>query len=61
METRLWAGQPAISSRKGQCPDRLWGHPASYPVGSGTVTPRVKRPGREADHTPPPSSEVKNA
>jgi hypothetical protein len=25
------------------------------------VTPEVKRPPREADHSPPPSSEVKNA
>jgi len=24
-------------------------------------TPEVKRPGREADHTPPPTADVKNA
>jgi hypothetical protein len=31
-------------------------HPASYPMGA-----RVSFPGREADHTPPFSAEVKNA
>jgi hypothetical protein len=27
---------------------------------SGTLTPEVKRPGREADHSPPSSAEVHN-
>jgi hypothetical protein len=27
----------------------------------GTLSPRVKRPGREADHSPPSSAEVMNA
>jgi hypothetical protein len=36
-------------------------HPASYPVGSRDPSPGVKRPGREADHSPPSSAEVKNA
>jgi hypothetical protein len=39
------------------------GHPASYPVatggGGGGISPGVKRPGREADHSPPTSAEVK--
>jgi len=35
-------------------------HPASYPVGAGGSFPEIKRPGREADHSPPSSSEVKN-
>jgi hypothetical protein len=35
--------------------------PVSYPVGSGGSFPGVKRPGREADHSPPSSAEVKNA
>jgi hypothetical protein len=30
--------------------------PYRYPMGTG-----VKRPGREADHSPPSSAEVKNA
>jgi hypothetical protein len=34
-------------------------HPASYPVGTGSSFPGVKRPGREADHSPPSSTEVK--
>jgi hypothetical protein len=41
-------------------PDRLWGpHPASYPMGTGALSPELKRPGREADHSPPTSAEVK--
>jgi hypothetical protein len=35
-------------------------HPASYPVGTGADFPEIKRPGREADHSPPSSAEVKN-
>jgi hypothetical protein len=34
-------------------------HPASYPMGTGAVSLKVKRPGREADHSPPSSAEVK--
>jgi hypothetical protein len=34
-------------------------HPASYPVGNKGSFPGVKRPGREADHLPPSSAEVK--
>jgi len=33
-------------------------HPASYAMDTGTF-PGVKRPGRAADHPPPPSAEVK--
>jgi hypothetical protein len=36
-------------------------HPASYPMGTGGSFLGVKRPGREADHSPPYSAEVKNA
>jgi hypothetical protein len=35
-------------------------HPASYAMGTGDDFPWVKRPGREADHSPPSSAEVKN-
>jgi hypothetical protein len=35
-------------------------HPASYPMDTGGSFPGVKRPGREADHSPPSSAEVKN-
>jgi hypothetical protein len=34
-------------------------HPASYPVGTGRSLSGVKRLGREADHSPPTSAEVK--
>jgi hypothetical protein len=36
-------------------------HPASYPMGTGTLSLGVKRPGCEADHSLPSSAEVKNA
>jgi hypothetical protein len=35
-------------------------HPTSYPMGMGALFPGVKRPGREADRSPPASAEVKN-
>jgi hypothetical protein len=36
-------------------------HPASYPLGAGSLSLGIKRPGREADHSLPSSSKVKNA
>jgi hypothetical protein len=33
-------------------------HPASYPIGTEAVSLGVKRPEREADHSPPSSAEV---
>jgi hypothetical protein len=36
-------------------------HPASYSMGTRDSFPGVKRSGREADHSPPYSAEVKNA
>jgi hypothetical protein len=36
-------------------------HSASYPMGTRGSFSGVKRPGREADHSPPSSAEVKNA
>jgi hypothetical protein len=36
-------------------------HPASYLMGTGSSFPGGKeRPGRDADHSPPSSTEVKN-
>jgi hypothetical protein len=35
-------------------------HPASYPMGNGDEFPEAKRQGREADHSPPSSVEVKD-
>jgi hypothetical protein len=40
-------------------PDRLWSPPTSYPMGTGGSFSGVKRPGREVDHKPPASAEVK--
>jgi hypothetical protein len=34
-------------------------HPISYKMGTGSSFPGVKRQGREADHSPPTSAEVK--
>jgi hypothetical protein len=34
-------------------------HPTSYPVVTGSLSPGVKRPGCEADHSPPSSAQVK--
>jgi hypothetical protein len=35
-------------------------HTASYPMGTGVLSPEVKRPGHEVDHSPASSAEVKN-
>jgi hypothetical protein len=35
-------------------------HPASYTMGNGDSLPTVKRQGREADHSPSSTAEVKN-
>jgi hypothetical protein len=35
-------------------------HPASYTMGTGAISPVIKRLGSEADHSTPPSTEVKN-
>jgi hypothetical protein len=34
-------------------------HPTSYPMEPGALSLGVKRPGREADHSPPSRAEVK--
>jgi len=36
-------------------------HLASFPRGTGALSPGVKRPGHEANNSPSPSAEVKNA
>jgi hypothetical protein len=58
----LGAGNPGFESRQGQDFSLLHSvrtgsgaYAASYPTGTG-----VKRQGREADHSPPSSAEVKN-
>jgi hypothetical protein len=34
-------------------------HQVSYPMDTGALSPGVKWPGRDADHSPPSSAEVK--
>jgi hypothetical protein len=34
------------------------GHPPTYPMGNGALSPGIKRPGREADNLFPTSAEV---
>jgi hypothetical protein len=41
-------------------PDQLGAYSASYPMSPGSSFFGVKRPGRETDHSPPSSAEVKN-
>jgi len=36
-------------------------HPACYPLGTGALSRGVRRPGRDADHSPPSSAKIKNA
>jgi hypothetical protein len=40
-------------------PDRFWGPPSLLSNGYGAPSPGVERPGREADHSPPTSAEIK--
>jgi hypothetical protein len=44
-----------------QRPDWLWSPPSLLFNGYSRLSPRVKRPGREAYHSPPYSAEVKNS
>jgi hypothetical protein len=64
--TRLRAGWSVFNSWQGQefplpppRPDRLWGPPA--PMSTGVLSPAVKSPGHEVDHSPPPKAEVRKA
>jgi hypothetical protein len=40
-------------------PGRLWGHPVSYPTGTGGLSLGIKRRGHDTDHSPPTSATVK--
>jgi hypothetical protein len=54
---RGWSSRFFTSPRR---PHRLWG-PPQPPIQwvPGALSPEVKRPGREADHLPPTSAEIK--
>jgi hypothetical protein len=43
-----------------QYPDGIWGPPSLLSMGTGSFSPELKRPGREADHSPPSGAEIKN-
>jgi hypothetical protein len=69
--TRIRAGRPGSIPDRGNeglflslppRSDRLW-NPPSFHSGElpGALSPEVKRPGPEADHSPLSSAEVKNA
>jgi hypothetical protein len=53
---RVLVESTIFSSRR---PDRLWGLPNLVSNGYWGLFPGVKRPGREAEHSPPASAEVK--
>jgi hypothetical protein len=61
-----WRTRGSISDRckrifsPPQRPDRLRGPPTPHPTGTGTLSLGVKRPGREADHSPTSTAEVNN-
>jgi hypothetical protein len=52
-----FSSSPCVQTGSGAHP----AHPASYPMGTGGSFPGGKaRPGRDVDHSPPSSAEVKN-
>jgi hypothetical protein len=58
---RIWSGRDKRFFSTPQSPGRLWGPLSLLSNGyRGALFPGVKRLGREADHSPPSSSEVKN-
>jgi hypothetical protein len=72
MVTKRQPGRPGLNARQGQgrdffsLPPRsnwLWGPHSLLSNGyqEGALSPAVKRPGRKADYSPAPSSEIKNA
>jgi hypothetical protein len=64
--SRLWAGRLAFIPDRGiegiffLLATGSGAHPASYPVGTCGSLPGGKVAGREADHLPPSSVEIKN-
>ena len=65
---RLWAGWSEVRITAGarylfcyqKYPDRLWGPSSFLFTEYRSISPGVKRPGREAIHSPPPIAQVKN-
>jgi len=62
--TRLRVGRPGFESRQGQefgVQTSSGTLPSSYPAGTAVFSSGIKPPGREADHSPPSSDQVKIA
>jgi hypothetical protein len=57
--TKLRAGRPGFDYKQGN-EESFWGSPNHLSHGYREFFPRVKQLWREADHSPPPSAEVKN-
>jgi hypothetical protein len=55
----LWAGESWDRLGLHRVQNGSGAHPASYPMGIRGTSLGVKWPGREADHSPPSSAEVK--
>jgi hypothetical protein len=55
----VWGGKGYFSLRH-RVQTGSGSHPASYLMGTGSFSPALKWPEREADHSPPSSVEVKN-
>jgi len=58
-EFRIPTGGRAVSLVRNVQPG-CEAHPPSYSVSNGTVSPGVKRPRHQADHSSPSRTEVKN-
>jgi hypothetical protein len=57
-EFKTWYGQDFSPLKVIQTSSEV--HPASYPMGSRALSPGVKQPGCEPDHSTSTSAEVKN-
>jgi hypothetical protein len=68
IEVKTQAGRPGFNSRHWlrifslhrRFQSDSGAHPDSHPMGTGVISPEVKLPRREADHSPPSSEGVKN-
>jgi hypothetical protein len=57
VEVKVLVGVRIFTSPRSS--DRLWGPPSLLPNGYRGFSPELKRPGREADHSPPTGADVK--
>jgi hypothetical protein len=57
----LIVGRAKLFFSAPQRPERLWGPPLSYQMGTGCSFPGVKRQERESNNLPPSSAAIKNS